>query len=165
MRGQVAVPVVSAPSKLCKIGMLTGGGVQVMTNAGHLSEDEATLLELIAQWAKAVREENLAGIRANHDPDILMFDVPPPFLSRGLEAYMATWKIFYASQARPIAFDLEEVEITAGSDVAFATAIGHCDYVEYGKKTDLKFRLTMGFRKKDGQWRIVHEHHSVPATD
>ena len=165
MRGQAAVPVVSAPSKLCKIGMLTGGGVQVMTNAGHLSEDEATLLELIAQWAKAVREENLAGIRANHDQDILMFDVPPPLLSRGLDAYMATWKIFYASQARPIAFDLEEVEITAGSDVAFATAIGHCDYVEYGKKTDLKFRLTMGFRKKDGQWRIVHEHHSVPATD
>lgn len=165
MRGQAAVPVVSAPSKLCKIGMLTGGGVQVMTNAGHLSEDEAILLELIAQWAKAVREENLAGIRANHDQDILMFDVPPPLLSRGLDAYMATWKIFYASQARPIAFDLEEVEITAGSDVAFATAIGHCDYVEYGKKTDLKFRLTMGFRKKDGQWRIVHEHHSVPATD
>ena len=165
MRGQAAVPVVSAPSKLCKIGMLTGGGVQVMTNAGHLSEDEATLLELIAQWAKAVREENLAGIRANHDPDILMFDVPPPFLSRGLEAYMATWKIFYPSQARPIAFDFEEVEITAGSGVAFATAIGHCDYVEHGEKTDLKFRLTMGFRKKDGQWRIVHEHHSVPATD
>jgi uncharacterized protein (TIGR02246 family) len=127
------------------------------------SNDEAALRELIAQWAKAVRDENLAGIRANHDPDILMFDVPPPFLSRGLEAYMATWKIFYPSQARPIAFDLEEVEITAGHDVAFATAIGHCGYIEHGAKTDLKFRLTMGFRKSAGQWRIVHEHHSVPG--
>jgi ketosteroid isomerase-like protein len=112
-----------------------------------------------------VRDENLPGIRANHEPDILMFDVPLPFLSRGLEAYMATWQIFYPSQSRPIAFDFEEVEITAGSDVAFATAIGHCDYMEHDKKADLKFRLTMGFRKRNGQWRIVHEHHSVPATD
>jgi hypothetical protein len=60
--------------------------------------------------------------------------MPPPFPSRGLEGYMATWKIFYPSQARLIAFDFEEVEITAGSDVAFATAIGHCDYKEDGRK-------------------------------
>jgi ketosteroid isomerase-like protein len=46
--------------------------------------EESVLRELIAQWAKAVRAEDLAGIRANHDPDMLMFDVPFPFLSRGL---------------------------------------------------------------------------------
>jgi ketosteroid isomerase-like protein len=80
-------------------------------------DDEAALRQLIAQWAKAVRDEDLPGIRANHDPDILMFDVPPPFLSRDLDAYMTTWQIFYPSQARPITFDFEEVEVTAGSDV------------------------------------------------
>jgi ketosteroid isomerase-like protein len=26
------------------------------------------------------------------------------------------------------------------------------------------FRLTIGLRKVDGDWRIAHEHHSVPAT-
>jgi uncharacterized protein (TIGR02246 family) len=128
--------------------------------------DEAGVRELIAQWAKAVRDKNLPGIRANHDPDILMFDVPPPFLSRGLDAYMATWETFYACQANPVTFDFKEVEITAGNDVAFATAIGHCVYIEKsGNMTDLKFRLTMGLRKQDGQWCIIHEHHSVPATD
>ena len=135
------------------------------TNPKSQGPDEAILRDLIAQWAKAVRDEDLAGIRANHDPDILMFDVPPPLLSRGLDAYMATWQSFYPSQVRPIAFDFEDVEVTAGNDVAFATAIGHCEYIERGNKVDLKFRLTMGFRKQDGRWRIVHEHHSVPATD
>jgi uncharacterized protein (TIGR02246 family) len=128
--------------------------------------DEAVLRELIAQWAKAVRDEDLAGIRANHHPDMLMFDVPPPLLSRGLDAYMDTWKLFFPMQVRPIAFDFEQVEVTAGNDVAFATAIGRCAYIDgSGKNTDLKFRLTMGFLKQDGKWRIVHEHHSVPATD
>ncbi len=42
--------------------------------------DEAELRGLIAQWSKAVRDRDTAGIRANHDPDILMFDVPPAFL-------------------------------------------------------------------------------------
>jgi ketosteroid isomerase-like protein len=41
-----------------------------------LKVDEAALRQLIAQWAKAVRDEDPPGIRANHDPDILMFDVP-----------------------------------------------------------------------------------------
>ena len=50
--------------------------------------------------------------------------------------------------------------------MAFATAIGHCISTEYnGEKTNLRFRLTMGFRKHDGRWLIVHEHHSLLATD
>jgi ketosteroid isomerase-like protein len=27
------------------------------------------------------------------------------------------------------------------------------------------FRLTIGLRKVGDNWRIAHEHHSVPATD
>ena len=119
--------------------------------------------EIISKWAQAVRDEDLAAIRAHHAEDFLMFDVPPPFLSRGLDAYMETWKIFYPSQARPITFYFEQIEVTAGDEVAFATAIGTCGYIEDGNRTDLKFRLTMGLEKRDGQWLIVHEHHSVPA--
>jgi ketosteroid isomerase-like protein len=112
-----------------------------------------------------VREEDLAGIRADHDPEMLMFDVPPPFLSRGLQAYMATWPPFFALQAKPVTFDFRDVVVTAGTDVAFATAIGRCRDLSSGKEVELDFRLTMGFRKRDGRWRIVHEHHSIPAAD
>jgi ketosteroid isomerase-like protein len=59
------------------------------------SNDELEIRKLIEQWAKAVREENRAAIRADHDPNILMLDVPPPFLSRGLDDYMATWENFF----------------------------------------------------------------------
>ena len=136
-----------------------------MTPEDHAASDESEIRELIARWSRAVRDESLAGIRADHDPDILMFDVPPPFLSRGLDAYMATWRTFFSWQAKPVEFDLHDVEITAGREVAFATAIGRCGDLSSGKKVGLEFRLTMGFRKHDGRWRIVHEHHSIPATD
>jgi ketosteroid isomerase-like protein len=128
------------------------------------ANDEAEIRDLITRWSQAVCDENLAEIRADHDADILMFDVPPPFLSRGLDAYMATWQTFFACQAKPVAFTFRDVEITAGKEVAFATAIGHCADLSSGEKVQLDFRLTMGFRKLDGRWRIMHEHHSIPAT-
>jgi ketosteroid isomerase-like protein len=135
------------------------------TQRSQAMNDEAELRELIARWSKAVRDENFDAIRADHDPDIVMFDVPPPSLSRGLDAYMATWQTFFAWQAKPVEFDFHDVAITAGNDVAFATAIGCCGDLSSGKKLQLEFRLTMGFRKHAGRWRIVHEHHSLPATD
>jgi ketosteroid isomerase-like protein len=33
-----------------------------------------------------------------------------------------------------------------------------------GERSKLDFRLTIGLRKIEGKWTIVHEHHSVPAT-
>jgi uncharacterized protein (TIGR02246 family) len=127
--------------------------------------DEREIGALIERWCKAVREQDLKGIRADHDPDILMFDVPPPFLSRGVDAYMATWELFLSSSEKPVVFDMQDVEITAGSDVAFATAIGNCVYIDpSGKPQPLEFRLTMGLRKVAGRWRMMHEHHSLPAT-
>jgi ketosteroid isomerase-like protein len=71
-----------------------------------VTSDEVVLRELIARWSKAVRDEDFAGIRADHDPNMLMFDVPPPFLSRGIDAYMATWQTFFASSGKAGRFRL-----------------------------------------------------------
>jgi uncharacterized protein (TIGR02246 family) len=128
------------------------------------STDELDIRALIERWARAVREVDTAGVRADHDSELLMFDVPPPFLSKGLDAYMETWETFWSCSDRPVIFDFYDVKITAGNDVAFATAIGQCTSIgPNGKREPLEFRLTMGLRKIDGSWRIMHEHHSLPA--
>lgn len=128
------------------------------------SQDEMDIHALIERWARAVREENRAGIRADHDSDMLIFDVPPPLLSQGLDAYMATWEMFFSSVEKPVAFAFHDVQVTCGQDVGFATAIGRCVNIDTnGKREPLEFRLTMGLRKIDGRWRVMHEHHSLPA--
>jgi uncharacterized protein (TIGR02246 family) len=131
-----------------------------------MTADEAEIRDLIERWSKAVRDQNRAEVRKDHDADILMFDVPPPFQSRGIDAYMATWELFFASVEKPVKFEFTEVQVTAGSDVAFATAVGHCvDIDKAGRRAPLDFRLTMGLRKIEGRWRVTHEHHSLPAYD
>jgi len=89
-----------------------------------------------------------------------------PLLSQGLDSYMATWEKFFSSWSeKPVAFDFHDVKVTAGQDVAFATALGGCAGVSSnGKREQLEFRLTMGLRKIDGKRRVMHEHHSLPAT-
>jgi ketosteroid isomerase-like protein len=126
--------------------------------------NEAAIHELIVNWAKAVRTKNVDGILANHSPEILMFDVPPPLQSKGIEAYRKSWDLFF-SWARDFGvFDIDEMTITAGDDVGFVTAVMHCAGAEANQERfDLEFRLTLGLRKIRDQWIITHEHHSIPA--
>ena len=124
--------------------------------------DEAAIRDLIENWAKAVRGKDIDAILANHSPDILMFDVPPPIQSKGIDAYRKTWDLFFDwSRDEPV-FDIKEMTVTAGRDVAFATALMRCA----GKKENvhgLDFRLTVGLRKIGERWIVTHEHHSIPA--
>ena len=130
--------------------------------------DEIAIRTRIQSWAAAVRRHDLAEILAFHEESLVMFDVPPPFQSRGLAEYRETWDLFFRYHEPSQAFDIEELSITAGGEVAFAVAILRC-----GSNTGqglpqpggFLFRLTMGLRKLGGQWWIAHEHHSVPATD
>ena len=137
-----------------------------MTQQGHAAVNQIKVL--IEAWADAVRRHDLPAILAHHDPDILMFDVPPPFQSRGLEEYRKTWDLFFGYHAPSQAFDIEELAITAGDVVAFAVATMRCGSATAGgppEQGGFPFRLTIGLRKVNGDWRITHEHHSVPATD
>jgi uncharacterized protein (TIGR02246 family) len=130
------------------------------------ARDEAAVRKVVENWASAVRNRNLPAILRNHSPDILMFDVPPPFQSKGIDAYRKTWDLFFSWAREPTVFDIDEMHVTAGSDVAFVAAAMRCAEREAsGEDVELDFRLTIGLRKVEDQWVIVHEHHSVPAGD
>jgi uncharacterized protein (TIGR02246 family) len=130
------------------------------------SEDNAAIRNVIESWAAAVRRRDFEGILRNHSSDIVMFDVPPPFRSTGIEAYKTTWDLFFSWSSAPIPFDIAEMSITAGRDVAFVVATMRCaEPGPNGEQKSLDFRLTIGLRKIDGRWVITHEHHSVPAVD
>ena len=94
-----------------------------------------------------------------------MFDVPPPLQCKGIDTYQRTWDLFFSMAPEPVMFDITEMTVVAGGDVAFAAAVMRCaERDSRGQDTVLEFRLTVGLRKVEGQWMVVHEHHSVPAT-
>jgi uncharacterized protein (TIGR02246 family) len=127
----------------------------------HHTSGETRIRALIENWARAISSGDRKAILDHHAPNVLMFDFPPNIV-RGLDEYNKTWDFFYQSPRGPISFVPRELAITAGSDVAFASCLIHCDGTSAGP---LDLRLTVGLRKTDGEWAIVHEHHSVPTTE
>ena len=132
-----------------------------------MSDDEDEIRQLIQRWARAVHEGDLAGVLAEHDPGIVMFDVPPPHDGvRGLDAYRDTWPPFFGWQASGAVFEIVELDVTAGTDVAFAYALLRCNTLaELARSPATRLRLTVGLRNHEGRWVITHEHHSFAIDE
>jgi uncharacterized protein (TIGR02246 family) len=136
----------------------------MMVTAHGDAGEAAAVRAVIESWAAAVRAADYDGILRDHAADLVMFDVPPPFQCTGLDEYRKTWDLFFSWSSDPIPYEIAELAITAGRDVAFAVAAMRCaEPAPDGGQKALAFRLTMGLRKIDGRWTITHEHHSVPA--
>jgi ketosteroid isomerase-like protein len=117
--------------------------------------NETRIRTLIDDWARAVRAKDMDGVLANHANNIVMFDVPLPLQSRGMEEYRKTWELFFDhSPGGPGAFDVTELQIFASDSVAYCHGLVRI--------FDFTVRLTLGLRNEEGRWLIAHEHHSYP---
>jgi ketosteroid isomerase-like protein len=126
--------------------------------------NETQIRTLIENWAAAVRNRDMDAIMAHHSEDLMMYDVPPPFQSTGLEAYRETWDMFFKYNKTGV-FDIKELHVVANGEVAFCYATMKCsDTSDPCKFVEFPFRLTIGLKKIADQWVILHEHHSVPCN-
>ncbi len=129
-----------------------------------MDDNESQVRALVERWAKAVHEGDLDTVLADHADDIVMFDVPPPYDGvLGMDAYRDTWPPFFTWQQQGASFDIVSMDVTAGDDVAFAHALLRCGTPqELQEEPQNRLRLTIGLRKEQGRWVVVHEHHSFP---
>ena len=121
---------------------------------------EAEIRDLLQGWAHAVRSHDLDGVLAHHARDIVYFDVAPPARVRGLRSYKDSWPPFFEYIGENGRFELNELSIFAGVEVAFAYGIL---LVQGGTDTSpTSVRLTVGLRRVEAVWTVIHEHHSAP---
>ena len=124
--------------------------------------DQEQIRALIERWAVAVHTGDLDSVVADHAADIVMFDVPPPFVGvRGIGEYRDVWPGFFRWQDSGASFEIQSLDIEAGVDVAYAFGLLRCGTPEdFAREPEQRLRLTVGLRKIDGRWIVVHEHHS-----
>ena len=132
-----------------------------------MTDDQKQITEIVRTWVQAIQSCDVDGVVAAHTDDTVMFDVPPPHDGiRGIAAYRDCWPPFFEFISGGAVFELLELEVTAGADVAFVYGLLRCGMPEeLAANPDTRLRLTMGLRKVDGAWLIAHEHHSFPMTD
>ncbi len=124
-----------------------------------MTDPQSDIRQLIERWAAAVHTGDMDSVLADHADDIVMFDVPPPHDGvRGIDAYRDTWPPFFDWQAHGAVFEIVELDVTAGDDVAYAHALLRCGKPD--RVGDQRLRLTLGLRREGDRWIVAHEHHS-----
>jgi len=127
------------------------------------SVDEIQIRALIDDRAKAVRAKDSNGAVSSVAPDILSFDVVNPLQHIGSDASRRRAEEWFSSFQGPVGFEIRDLNITAGDDVAFSHGLSHVSATRKdGVELDMWWRTTVCFRKVDGKWMVTHEHNSVP---
>ena len=135
-----------------------------MTIANKQGANEAQIRLLIDQWANALRTKDADKSVSHYAADNVMFVMAPPLQytpetspgTQGVEEWFATWD-------GPLGYEIRDLKITATDDVAFSHSLNRMSGTKTdGEKVDMWLRATLCFRKIGGQWKIAHEHESVP---
>jgi len=129
----------------------------------QIKTSEAAIRTLIEEWVKAVRAKDIDKVMAYYAPDVVVFDLLPPLQFVGAAHYRQNWAEWFASWQGLIGYEMRDLTITAGDEVAFSRSLNHITGTRTdGEKNDVWVRATVCFRKIAGQWKVTHEHLSVP---
>lgn len=140
-----------------------------MDTPSNLARTETELRSRLEDWAHAVRAKDIDRIFAHYAPDIVAFDAIARLQFKGADAYREHWETCMKMCPGPMIFELHELQITAGEDLAFAHGLNRCGGTgPDGKEMTGWMRMTACFRRQHGTWRVVHEHFSArfdPQSD
>ena len=124
--------------------------------------DEAQIRECLEKWMRALHAKDLGALLALYAPDTIAFDLMPPS-QVDANHYRKNFERWFAMMSSPIEYEIHDLRIAASGDVAFSHNLGHVTATRAnGEKADYWVRATVGFRKRDGQWRVTHDHVSMP---
>ncbi len=124
---------------------------------------EALIRARLDSWVKAFHAQDIDTIMSHYAPDILAFDAIGQLQFKGIDAYRAHWQACMAMCTGPFIFDIHELGITAGDDLAYAHYVCRCGGTnEKGEQQSGWLRVTLCFRLEHDQWMIAHEHFSSP---
>ena len=158
---QAAVASCHIPKPSFVSPLETGGATSVATQR---ATDEANIRQRIDTCVEALRAMDLEGLMSLYAPDIVSFDLGPPLRHIGATAKEKNWADAFAIYQRPLGYEIRDLTVTVGDDVAFAYSLNRVSgTMKNGNRTDFWLRWTACLRKIDGNWLIAHDQVSVPV--
>jgi len=124
----------------------------------------AAIRAAIDRFVAAIRSKNIDGVMSIFAPDVISFDLAPPLQHGGGEIFKQHWQALFAAYEGAIDYEVRDLQIAVANDVAFTHSLNRTSgMLKSGQNSERWLRWTACLRKRDGAWRIVHEHVSVPT--
>jgi uncharacterized protein (TIGR02246 family) len=125
--------------------------------------DEAQIRQLIDDWTSALSDKDMDRVMAHYAPDVVVFDVKPPFQITGADAWRRAWEACLPYIPTGFQIERRDLRISVSGDLALV----HCLFRLTGMEKDHPamqtwMRSTACYQRKKGKWLIIHEHASLP---
>jgi len=126
-------------------------------------QDEAAIRALIADWSRAIEAKDPDAIVRAYTPDTILFDAIPPYRTVGAEAIAALWRQCLPFFPEVLRSEHRDLQIDIDGDLAFMHGFHRFVPEPADHPCGMTWmRVSACYRRIEGQWRIVHEHVSVP---
>jgi PhnB protein len=134
-----------------------------MTPASRKKREEPRIRKEIESWAEALRRKDVDALVAHYTPDVVTADLAPPLWNAGVETLRRNFGAWFPTWKGDLDVEIRDLHVTAGSEVAFARSLNRLHGTKTtGEPADLWVRATICFRKIGDDWKVEHEHISVP---
>ncbi|WP_374668423.1 nuclear transport factor 2 family protein [Acinetobacter sp.] len=122
------------------------------------------IVEFLNSWDKAICSLDMHEIVKHCAADVSFYDVTINF--NGISAYQQLWHAYKDYFRKGLKVFRDNVNINAEPNIAFAYCLSKID-VESGIPTPgiLWCRTSICFRKKNNQWKVIHQHISSPKEE
>ncbi len=126
------------------------------------SIEEKAIKATLDRVAKALRDKDLDALAACYSPGVEIFDVGSQLT--GVDSLRRLWKSVFPYFPEPIEIQRRDVKIIGHDGVAVVTCFTRLT----GMKNDHPsarawIRTSSCLKKIDGEWKIFHEHASMPV--
>jgi ketosteroid isomerase-like protein len=122
-------------------------------------QDKEAIVSIVKEMT-----ESMSGAQSTRHwaADALWFDIPP-FASKGIQpAFELFDKTFGGFESCTV--DILELEATVNGDLGIVCTIQSTNIVlKSGATKHVMARQTDCFERRDGEWKLIHQHASVPA--
>ena len=129
-----------------------------------MNADEAAIRNVLEQWAEATRDGRHEEILINHLDALVLFDVLSPLQYSSAAQYRESWESWQPDSQGALQFELHDLSVQAGADIGYAFGFLQCGgTLPDGQTFGDTVRITFCLLKRDGQWKVAHQHVSKPV--
>ena len=127
--------------------------------------DETQIRDVLARLVTGMRAGDVEGLIARFTPDVVQYSLAPPLRQTGARDAdgLAAW---FGTFDGPIDYDITELEVFVGGDIAYAHGIARLTATPVGmtESFTLWFRLTVGLRRTGEGWKVETSTSRCPST-
>ena len=128
-----------------------------------MRNDEEEILELIANWRQSLESKNVAALMSDYAASAVLFDACPPYKTEGAEGIAGVWNSCLPYFPETFKSEHRDLKVHVSGDIAIAFGLHHFVPEPPDHPCGQSWmRVTIGFLRQDGNWKVIHEHVSQP---